>query len=248
MIYDIIKEKFSKGQKMLAVLLDPDKLNENSFRKLIDGFSIASPDLVLVGSSLLSASMEDFVVKVKEKVNVRVVLFPGDCSQFTPKADAVLFLSLISGRNPEFLIGQHVRSACAIKRSGVEVISTGYILIDGGRTTSVQYVSNTMPIPAGKTELAVATAIAGEMLGNKLIYLEAGSGALNPVPASMISAVRQNVSVPLIVGGGLRSAEAIKRAFEAGADIVVVGNVLEDNPNLYLEFIVARDGIFLTEI
>jgi putative glycerol-1-phosphate prenyltransferase len=162
-----------------------------------------------------------------------VILFPGNASQFTPKADALMYLSLISGRNPDYLIGQHVLSSISIKKSWLKVVPVGYMLIESGRMTSVEYISNTKPIPSNKSEIAVCTAVAGELLGMQSIYLEAGSGADHPVPAEMIKAVKKNISIPLIVGGGIRTVEALKNAYASGADVVVVGNILEEKPELY---------------
>ena len=164
------------------------------------------------------------------------MLFPGNSTQLSDKADAMLMLSLISGRNADFLIGQHVVAAPFIKKSGIETISTGYMLIESGTTTSVEYISNTRPIPREKNDIAVATAIAGELLGNKAIYLEGGSGAKMPVPAPMIKAVHRSISLPIIVGGGLRSEDDIKNALEAGADIVVIGTSLESDPEKMIKF------------
>ena len=236
MIYEKIQQKIAEGKKMLAVLIDPDK-GISSLPDFIQQIKAFPPDFILVGGSLIFKSVEKTIETIKKECSIPVVLFPGNALQFTDKADAMLYLSLISGRNPEFLIGQHVTSSYAIKKSGVEVLSTGYILIDGGKPTSVEYMSNTMPIPPDKPEIAVATAIAGELLGNKLIYLEAGSGALCPVPTSMITDVKKNTNIPLIVGGGLRSVQDIKNALQAGADMVVVGNVLEKNTELLEEFV-----------
>ena len=236
MIYEKIRQKVAEGKKMLAVLVDPDK-GISSLPDFIKRIKAFPPDFILIGGSLIFKSVEKTIETIKKECSIPVVLFPGNALQFTDKADAMLYLSLISGRNPEFLIGQHVTSSYSIKKSGVEVISTGYILIDGGKPTSVEYMSNTMPIPPDKPEIAVATAIAGELIGHKLIYLEAGSGALCPVPPSMITAVKKNTDIPLIAGGGLRSAPDIQNALRAGADIVVVGNVLEKNPELLEEFV-----------
>jgi putative glycerol-1-phosphate prenyltransferase len=236
MIYEKIRQKVAEGKKMLAVLVDPDK-GVSSLPGFIQRIKAFPPDFILVGGSLIFKSVEKTIETIKDECSIPVVLFPGNALQFTDKADAMLYLSLISGRNPEFLIGQHVTSSYSIKKSGVEVLSTGYILIDGGKPTSVEYMSNTMPIPPDKPEIAVATAIAGELLGHKLIYLEAGSGTLYPVPVNMIAAVKENTDVPLIVGGGLRTASDIQNALQAGADIVVVGNVLEKNPELLEEFV-----------
>jgi putative glycerol-1-phosphate prenyltransferase len=236
MIYEKIKQNIADGKKMLAVLIDPDKgiSSLTDFMRQIKAFS---PDFILVGGSLIFKSVEKTIETIKQACSIPVILFPGNALQFTDKADALLYLSLISGRNPEFLIGQHVTSSYAIKKSGIEVLSTGYILVDGGKPTSVEYMSNTMPVPPDKPEIAVATAVAGELLGHKLIYLEAGSGALHPIPANMIAAVKENTDVPLIVGGGLRTVADIQQALHAGADIVVVGNILEKNPELLTDFV-----------
>lgn len=227
---------------MLAILVDPDKATNSSIKILTEKMKVSSPDFIFVGGSLIHESVDFVVEQLKQNLNVPVVLFPGNACQFSEKADALLFLTLISGRNPEYLIGQHVLSAYKIKKSKVEVISTGYMLIDGGQSTSVQYVSNTMPIPHDKSDIAVATAIAGELIGNKLIYLEGGSGALHPVSEEMIASVKNNIELPLIVGGGLRSADDIKRAYRAGADLVVIGNMLENKPDLYDALLAVRNS------
>jgi phosphoglycerol geranylgeranyltransferase len=232
MIYEsIIKYRDSKK---LAVLIDPDKSDPSSLAKTIEICNKCKVDFLLVGGSFISNPVEGLVEYIKKNTSIPVILFPGSVLQISNKADAILLLSLISGRNPEYLIGNHVIAAPILKNSNLEIISVGYILVESGRITSVQYVSNTIPIPADKTDMAIATAIAGEMLGLKAIYLEAGSGALNHVPELMISEVRKNISVPIIVGGGLRSKEQVRKVFEAGADIVVIGNSLENNPeNLF---------------
>lgn len=240
MIYTQIENYRKKNRKMLAVLIDPDKVTPLSLTYMTEKMKLMPPDFVFVGGSLIHESIGRVIQMLKTQMNIPVVLFPGNACQFSPNADAILLLSLLSGRNPEYLIGQHVLSACQIKRSKVEVLSTGYILVDGGKPTSVQYISNTMPIPHDKSEIAIATAIAGELIGNKLIYLEGGSGAVNPVSADMIEAVRANISVPLIVGGGLRTEGDICRAYKAGADIVVVGNILEKNFELYESLLSVR--------
>ncbi len=235
-VYQYIEKKRGIGEKMLALLLDPDSYNEVRFEQLAEVLKRTMPSLVFVGGSLVTADTALFVERVKLLVDVPVVLFPGNVSQLAPSADAVLFISLISGRNPEFLIGQQVVAAPAIRRIGIEAISTGYMLIDGGRTTSVQYMSNSLPIPSDKVDIAVATALAGEILGMKLLYLEAGSGALNPVPHRVIASVVNEVSIPVIVGGGLNTSEKISAACNAGADIVVVGNALEKDIAMLEEF------------
>jgi len=178
---------------------------------------------------------ESLVTLIKKESSIPVVLFPGSPSQVTPAADALLYLSLISGRNPELLIGQHVVSAPLVRKSGLEVMSTGYMVIDGGAPTTVSYISNATPIPCDKNEIAVCTAMAGEMLGMKLIYMDAGSGAKNPITSSMIQSVSSQISIPLIVGGGIRDAEQAFKSANAGADIIVVGNAIEKDASLILE-------------
>jgi phosphoglycerol geranylgeranyltransferase len=228
MLYQKIIESRGK-ERLFALLLDPDKCNREHLIKLLPVALESNVNMILVGGSLVNADVNSIILDIKKILNLPVVLFPGNANQFNANADAILLLSLISGRNPDFLIGNHVIVSGAIKRSGIEIIPTGYLLIDGGVQTSVQYMSNTMPIPASKIDIAVATAIAGEQLGLKMIYLEAGSGAKNPVPIEMIKAVRDEISIPLIVGGGLKSPEQVKAVWAAGADMVVVGNALEND-------------------
>jgi len=215
------------GKKMFAVLIDPEKSNGRHFASIIATLKISPPDFVFVGGSHAVKSLDNMIEILKEEVDTTVMLFPGDASQFTEHADALLFLSLLSGRNPEYLIGQHIKSAVAIQESDVEVIPTAYILIDGGKVSSVEFISNTRAIPRDKKEITRSTAIAGELLGMRLTYLEAGSGADQPVPADMIAYIRESVATPLIVGGGITSTDEIETAFEAGADIVVAGNIFE---------------------
>jgi len=236
MILSSIHDKVQKGKKLFAVLIDPDKFPHQNLLKIITAMETANPDLILVGGSLVTSKIEKVVNVLKDSLTIPVVLFPGNLLQLTPNADGILFISLISGRNPELLIGSHVASAPFLKESGMEIMSTGYMLIDGGTTTSVEYMSQTQPIPSNKSEIAVATAMAGEMLGQKLIYLEGGSGAKNPVPTDMIEAVKKNISIPLIVGGGLNTVEKVKSACLAGADIIVVGNAFEKDLSLLSEF------------
>jgi len=235
-ILSTIHQKIKAGQKLFAVLIDPDKFSQKNLLKIITAMETASPDMILVGGSLVNDRIEMVVDILKHKLNIPVVLFPGNLMQLSPHADGILFISLISGRNPELLIGNHVAAAPFLRKTGMEILPTGYMLIDGGTTTSVAYMSQTQPIPAHKPEIAVATAMAGEMLGQQLIYLEGGSGALNPVPGSMIEAVKNNISVPLIVGGGLNTVEKVKTACLSGADIIVVGNALEKDLSLLKEF------------
>ncbi len=228
-VYDSILEKKSKGRKQLAVLIDPDKADGAHVERLCELFAREEPDYVFVGGSLVTNDIRSVVARLKAATSVPVVLFPGDSTQVVAEADAILLLSLISGRNAEFLIGQHVRAAMQIKRAGLEVVPTGYMLIDGGSHTAVEYISGTKPIPHCKDEIAVATAVAGEQLGMKMLYLEAGSGAKQAVGARMIEAVKSVVDIPVIVGGGLRTEEQIREACEAGADMVVVGSAIEEN-------------------
>jgi len=228
MVYQKIIESRGK-EKLFALLLDPDKCSNEHLKKLLPIAIQCNVSMILVGGSLVKEDFGTFVSSIKEQSPLPVVIFPGNAMHFSIDADAILLLSLISGRNADFLIGNHVIASNAIKNSGLEVLSTGYILIDGGVQTSVQYMSNTMPIPSSKIDIAVATALAGEQLGLKLIYLEAGSGAKNPVPIEMIKAVREAVNIPLIVGGGLKTSEQVQAAWNAGADMVVVGNALEND-------------------
>ncbi len=232
MIYQDIYNKVKKGKKVFSVLIDPDKFPEENLLKIITAMEVARPDLILVGGSLVSNKSDKIISLLKEHLSIPILLFPGSPMQVASNADGILFLSLISGRNPDLLIGHHVIAAPFIKASGMEVISTGYILVDGGSMTSVEYISQTRPVPADKTDIAVATAMAGEMMGQRLIYLEAGSGAINPVPKEMIKAVKTNINIPLVVGGGLNTPEKVMDACEAGADIIVVGNALEKDLSL----------------
>lgn len=225
-IYSRILQSRGK-EKLFALLLDPDKCNTKHLETLLSIAKDSNVNLILVGGSFVKNDIGSFVASIKKLSNIPTILFPGNATHFCSEADAVLLLSLISGRNADFLIGNHVLASNAIKKSGLEVISTGYILIDGGVQTSVQYMSNTMPIPSTKIDIAVATALAGEQLGLKMIYLEAGSGAKNSVPIELIKAVRSELSIPLIVGGGLKTHDQVKAAWDAGADMVVVGNALE---------------------
>ena len=227
MFYQDSIHKKSVNQKQLALLVDPDKYSQESLALFVELAKETLPDCIMVGGSLVAGSVEQVVQYIKLHTNIPVVLFPGNSHQLCNEADALLLLSLLSGRNADFLIGQHVVAAKAIRDSGIESISTGYILIDGGCSTSVEYMSNTKPIPRDKVEIIVATAIAGELIGNRMVYLEAGSGAINPVSKEAIQAVRQAISLPIIVGGGIRTVEQAKDAYLAGADMIVVGNALE---------------------
>ncbi len=234
MIYDQIKENCSKT-KQTAILVDPDRFDPCRLDALIEITGKGWVDYFFVGGSLVSVPVEPVVKILRERAGIPVILFPGSVLQVTPLADAILFISLISGRNPDYLIGNHVTIAPFLKRSGIEVISTGYILVENGKTTSVEYISNSKPIPADKPEIILATALAGEMLGHKLIYLEAGSGALNPANAETIQLLKQNLAVPLMVGGGIKSQETALAICQAGADILVLGSVMENDMEATLE-------------
>ncbi len=236
-IYKTILLKRELNQKMLAVLLDPDQCRGSLLSSTIAELKSNAPDFIFVGGSHTVRSVDSLIEVLKEETKSDIVLFPGDASQFTTNADALLYLSLLSGRNAEFLIGQHIISSVSIKNSNIEVIPTGYILIDGNKTSSVEYISNTRPIPRDKKEIALSTAVAGELLGMKLIYLEAGSGANLEVPPEMIRYVSEGLSIPLIVGGGIKTSEQLKLAYEAGADLVVVGNIFESNSKKISEFV-----------
>lgn len=238
-IYNKIITNRLANRKMLAVLLDPDSCNEAYLQQILYILKVHTPDFVFVGGSHLHNSVDKLIELLKSELKTDILLFPGNASQFSDKCDGLLYLSLLSGRNAEFLIGQHVNSAKAIRDSKVEVISTAYLLIEGGSTSSVEYMSNTRAIPHNKIDIAVSTAIAGELLGMQLTYLEAGSGAKNHVNKRMIQAVRANTEKPLIIGGGIRTVESLTMAMDAGADIVVVGNVFETNPNLIADFVKA---------
>ena len=228
-------------KKSLALLLDPDKTGDESLDRIIEIASENSIDYILVGGSITFSGIDDLIVKIKERCNIPVILFPGNLLQLTRQADRILLLSLISGRNPELLIGNHVLAAPYLKDMREKITSVGYILINCGARTSVEYMSQTESIPPDKPDIVVATAIAGELLGLEMIYLEGGSGAANPVPPEIISAVRNNVSIPLAVGGGIRNSEEVRQAYLAGADLVILGNGCEKNPELLREASRIRD-------
>lgn len=230
-------ELFKKKKKQLAVLIDPDKLSPEDLIKIAGLAEKSGVDFLFVGGSLLTSdNLFHCIRTIKENSSIPVVLFPGNSYQLSRNADAMLFLSLISGRNPDMLIGMHVLSAPYIKLSGIETIPTGYMLIDSGKPTSVSYMSNSSPIPNDKKDIAACTAMAGEMLGLRSIFMDAGSGAFQTVPEEMVSFVRGSIEVPLIVGGGIRTPEKARSILEAGADIIVVGNLFEEHPDLISEF------------
>jgi putative glycerol-1-phosphate prenyltransferase len=236
-IINTLRERHKQGKKSIAVLVDPDKAEDPA--KLLHLINLASEncvDFFFVGGSLVtSTNLNEVVRTIKENVSLPVILFPGNSMQIDASADAILFLSLISGRNPELLIGQHVIAAPVLKNTRLEVIPTGYVLINSGKITSVAYISNTTPIPDDKYSLAACTAMAGEMLGLQLIYIDAGSGAEKEISPKMIASVRKAVNIPLIVGGGINTAQKAITALEAGADLIVIGNALEKDQDLLTE-------------
>ena len=243
-IYNSLCERKTSGKKSFAVLIDPDKVNDEKMHHLIELSLNARIDYFLVGGSLVISNYLDECVKIiKANCSIPVILFPGSPSQISKYADSLLYLSLISGRNPELLIGQHVVSAPFIKQSGLEIMSTGYMVIDGGAPTTVSYISNATPLPADKNEIAMCTAMAGEMLGMKLIYMDAGSGAKRPVTESMIEKVSRCISVPLIIGGGISDPEKVYLNCKAGADVIVVGNAIEKDERLIMEMAAAVHSV-----
>jgi phosphoglycerol geranylgeranyltransferase len=243
-IYQSLLQHKEKGQKSFAVLIDPDKVTVEKIDELTALAIEAKVDYLLVGGSLVVTNRLDEVVQqIKKNCDIPVILFPGSPSQITPYADALLYLSLISGRNAELLIGQHVISAPFVKQSRLEIISTGYMVIDGGAPTTVSYISNAAPIPADKNEIAMCTAMAGEMLGMKLIYMDAGSGAKRPITEGMIEKVAQIIEVPLVVGGGIIDPEKAYRNCKAGADVIVIGNAIEKDASLIKEMSTAIHSV-----
>jgi phosphoglycerol geranylgeranyltransferase len=233
-IYNNILKSKDNNEKLLAILLDPDKIDLNNVEILIEKINQSPATHVFIGGSLVENNiLDELIIKIKQKCTLPVVLFPGNPSQISDKADAILFLSLISGRNPDFLIEHQVKAVPILKQTNLEVISTGYILIDSGTETAVERVSKTKPLDRNNIEYAVHTAQAGELLGNKLIYLEAGSGAKQAVPLEMIKKVSQNIEIPLIVGGGIINLQGIQKAYDSGADLVVIGTAFENNIDFF---------------
>lgn len=243
-VFDTILKNTGNGKKQLAILVNPDKSERGGLGKTAEIADAIGADYLLVGGRLLMRdSMSACIDDLKANCEVPVILFPGSMLQISANADAMLLLSLISGRNAEMLIANHVVAAPVIRSSGLEVIPTGYMLIESGKITSVMYMSNTLPIPFDKTDIAVCTAIAGEMLGLKMIYMDAGSGAIHSVPMEMIRAVRQNIQVPLVIGGGIRTPEDALEAWDAGADVVVADNAALTRPEIIFEMGEAKRSI-----
>jgi putative glycerol-1-phosphate prenyltransferase len=236
-VYQQITRLKAEGVKQLAVLVDPDKTGNREAESLARMAEDHGVDYIFVGGSLLSdGNMSNCIRRIRYACSKPIVIFPGSISQVDEQADAILFLSLISGRNPELLIGNHVVAAPLIREKKLEAISTGYMLIESGANTTALYMSNTFPIPHNKPSIAACTAMAGEMLGLKMMFLDGGSGASQPVSEEMIQAVAHSISVPLIVGGGIRTPEKAEANCKAGADLIVIGTSIEKNPSLLGEF------------
>ena len=233
-IYNQILKSKTNNQKLLAILLDPDKIDLDKAEVLIEKINQSPATHIFIGGSLVENNiLDELIVKIKQICDLPIVLFPGNPSQISDKSDAILFLSLISGRNPDFLIEHQVKAAPILKKTQLEIISTGYILIESGTETAVERVSKTKPLDRNNPDLALATAQAGEMLGNKLIYLEAGSGAKQAVPLEMIKKVAQNIEIPLLVGGGIIDLQGIQEAYDSGADLVVIGTAFENDIDFF---------------
>jgi putative glycerol-1-phosphate prenyltransferase len=232
-IYQQIANARIENRKLIGILLDPDKLRLEKVADCLRAIDSQEVDLLLVGGSTVeNGDTQALVGRIKELSSLPVVLFPGDFSQITGQADAVLFLNLISGRNSEYLINQQVKAVPLLEETNLEVIPTAYILVDGGVETSVAKVSKTEPISPKDEKTILETALAGAYMGNKLVYLEAGSGAKSPIPGSLIAELRSRIDIPIVAGGGIRSHRQMAEAFENGADMVVIGTAFEQNPTI----------------
>ncbi len=246
-LYQHFLRNKQQGHKSFAVLVDPDKVDAPKIEQLVSLALDAKVDYFLVGGSLLiSNHLDDCIQQIKAICNIPVILFPGSPSQVSKYADALLYLSLISGRNAELLIGQHVVSAPFVRKSGLEIMPTGYMVIDGGAPTTVSYISNATPIPSDKNEIALCTAMAGEMLGMKLIYMDSGSGAKRPIPEAMIQMVASHIEAPLLIGGGITDPEKAYLNCKAGADVIVVGNAIEKDTSLIKEIASAVHSVMIS--
>ena len=233
-IYSEILKAKSESRKLLAILIDPDKFDLDHTAFVVSKINNSPATHILVGGSLVFTNqLATLIIRLKENTNLPIILFPGSPSQISLHADGILFLSLISGRNPNFLIGHHIKAAPMLKAADIEIIPTGYILIESGESTAVETVSETAPLAVNNQEEILHTAQAGEMLGNKLIYLEAGSGASNPVPNDIIEMVSRGIEIPLIVGGGITSKSGIETAYKSGADMVVIGTAFENDHSFF---------------
>jgi len=243
-LYKSILVSKNQGKKLFAILIDPDKQKNSDLLLIIKNANKSKVNYFFVGGSLLINDNLNYCIKtIKENSKIPVILFPGNAMQINPKADGILFLSLISGRNPDLLIGKQVISAPILKQTELEIISTGYMLIDSGKATTASYMSNTVPIPREKNAIASSTAIAGQYLGMKLIYMDGGSGAEQPITSDMIKQVSNCIDIPLIIGGGICNAKKAIENCEAGADLIVVGNAIEKDPSLILDISQAIQSI-----
>lgn len=232
-IVSYIQTARKNNKQLLAVLLDPDKISVDEVAEKIEKINQSQVDIILVGGSLLfSNQLDTLLLEIKKHTTLPVVLFPGNAMQVSPHADGILFLSLLSGRNPEFLVGNHVVAAPILKQTTLEIMATSYLLIESGRETTASYISNTKPIPRDKPEIAMATALAGEMMGHQLVYLDGGSGAKNCMPSEVIKQVATQVNNPIIVGGGIRTTEDLQAVYKAGATMAVIGTAFEENSQL----------------
>lgn len=233
-IYKQILQSKEVNQKLLAILLDPDKIIWDNVEYLIKKIKQSPATHIFIGGSHVQNNiLDELIIALKQKMSLPIVLFPGNPSQISDQADAILFLSLISGRNPDYLIEHQVSAAPILKKTQLEIISTGYMLIESGGKTAVERISKTKPLDRNNPDLALATAQAGEMMGNKLLYLEAGSGAKNAVPLEMIQLIAKNIEIPLIVGGGIIDLQGIQNAYKAGADLVVIGTAFENDADFF---------------
>ena len=243
-LYKNILISKEQGKKLFAILIDPDKQKNSDLLLIIKNANKSKVNYFFVGGSLLiNDNLNDCIKTIKENSKIPVILFPGNAMQINPKADGILFLSLISGRNPDLLIGKQVISAPILKQTELEIISTGYMLIDSGKATTASYMSNTVPIPREKNAIATSTAIAGQYLGMKLIYMDGGSGAEQPITSHMIKQVSNCIDIPLIIGGGICNAKKAIENCKAGADLIVVGNAIEKDPSLILDISQAIQSI-----
>lgn len=233
-IYQKILDAKANNQKLLAILLDPDKIVWKHLDHLISKINQSPATHIFVGgSSFEGSNLAELIIKLKQQTTLPILLFPGNPNQITAEANGILFLMLLSGRNPDYLIEHQIEAVPILEKTNLEIISTGYVLIESGSETAVERVSKTKPLPINNPEYVAQTAKAGEMIGNKMIYLEAGSGAINAVPLEMIKMVSQKIAIPLIVGGGINSKMAIEAAFENGADLVVIGTAFENNTEFF---------------
>ena len=243
-LYKSILVSKKQSKKLFAILIDPDKQKNSDLLLIIKNANKSKVNYFFVGGSLLiNDNLNDCIKTIKDNSKIPVILFPGNAMQINPKADGILFLSLISGRNPDLLIGKQVISAPILKQTELEIISTGYMLIDSGKATTASYMSNTVPIPREKNAIATSTALAGQYLGMKLIYMDGGSGAEQPITSDMIKQVSNCIDIPLIIGGGICNAKKAIENCKAGADLIVVGNAIEKDPSLILDISQAIQSI-----